>query len=432
MSRKPRIVFCADDFTGASDTLATLSQAGLNTRLYLKPPSQERNPELSTLDAVGLATSLRSQNLESSDSEMAKIASALALLNADSYHYKVCSTFDSSVDIGNIAKSSETFGLGIRAKWTAIIGGQPSLKRYCLFGNLYANATDNNVYRIDRHPLMMQHPITPMTESDLRLHLQAQGMADVGLVCFTDYSAPIDALVEQLNTRIQSGETHTLFDVSRHEDLLVIGKLLQHLSTRYKILCIGASSVAQALTHGVHRPYTSTAKCKATNKPVLAIAGSRSPATALQIQNATRFKKRALGPSVVVDNTVSIELLAQACIADLLAGRNVLVHLQASETYSHSSQQLAFWMAVLIEKIIVADACSLLTIAGGDTSSLALKRLDPDSLSFIEHFDKGAPLIQSHSQKVYLDELPMILKGGQMGSPDFFDSTVAWIEERST
>lgn len=429
MSCKPHIVFCADDFTGASDTLATLSKAGLNTRLYLQPPSLDKNPELSTLDAIGLATSLRSKAVESSTAEMAKIASALALLNADFYHYKVCSTFDSSTNTGNIAIPCATFALAIDARWTAIIGGQASLKRYCIFGHLYAKATDEAVYRIDRHPLMMQHPITPMTESDLRLHLQSQGMADVGLVSYTDYSSPFDTLAEQLNVRIQSGETHTLFDVSCDEDLLVIGQLLHHLAARHKVLCIGASSVAEALANNVGSQQSITQKRQVISKPVLAIAGSRSPATARQIQSATCFKKITLGPDVVTGDVALIKNLARSCIAHLERGNHLLLHLEAKSRYSLSSQQLASWMAELIEDIVSADVSGLLTIAGGDTSSLALERLGPDSLSFVEHFDKGAPLIQAHSNKQHLNELPMILKGGQMGALDFFDQTVRWCEK---
>ncbi|MBV5333578.1 four-carbon acid sugar kinase family protein, partial [bacterium] len=48
--------------------------------------------------------------------------------------------------------------------------GAPFLRRYVAFGNLFARAGDIT-YRLDRHPTMSNHPITPMTEGDLRLHL---------------------------------------------------------------------------------------------------------------------------------------------------------------------------------------------------------------------------------------------------------------------
>lgn len=64
-----KLVFCADDFTGASDTLATLARAGLSARLYLNAPdmSDHKNDDghgssgsdPDSLDAFGVATSLR-------------------------------------------------------------------------------------------------------------------------------------------------------------------------------------------------------------------------------------------------------------------------------------------------------------------------------------------------------------------------------------
>ena len=51
----------------------------------------------------------------------------------------------------------------------AIVGGQPDLERYCLFGNLFAAAGSGaEVHRIDRHPTMSRHPVTPMGEAEHR------------------------------------------------------------------------------------------------------------------------------------------------------------------------------------------------------------------------------------------------------------------------
>ena len=52
----PGYVYVADDFTGASDTLATLARAGLRARLFLDVPTVE---EVAGLDAFGIATEAR-------------------------------------------------------------------------------------------------------------------------------------------------------------------------------------------------------------------------------------------------------------------------------------------------------------------------------------------------------------------------------------
>jgi hypothetical protein len=49
-------------------------------------------------------------------------------------------------------------------------GGPGAAGRYQAFGNLFATV-EGTAYRLDRHPTMSRHPVTPMTEADLRLHL---------------------------------------------------------------------------------------------------------------------------------------------------------------------------------------------------------------------------------------------------------------------
>ena len=96
---KPRYAFVADDFTGATDTLATLALAGLRTSLYL---DVERMARDQTSDAIGLATAARSLATSQLVGALAPAADALRHVAAPIAHYKVCSTFDSAPHIGSI------------------------------------------------------------------------------------------------------------------------------------------------------------------------------------------------------------------------------------------------------------------------------------------------------------------------------------------
>ena len=50
-----------------------------------------------------------------------------------------------------------------------IVVAAPHLRRYVIFGNLFAAAgSDPEIFRIDRHPTMSRHPATPMKEADGR------------------------------------------------------------------------------------------------------------------------------------------------------------------------------------------------------------------------------------------------------------------------
>src|SRR5690606_29215452 len=63
-------------------------------------------------------------------------------------------------------------------------------------------------------------------------------------------------------------------------------------------------------------------------------------------------------------------------------------------------------------------------VAGGDTSSLALKALDVWGLSYMGQLDPGAALCRMHSDLDYLSGVEVMLKGGQMGSEQVFEKLI--------
>ena len=54
-----------------------------------------------------------------------------------------------------------------------LILGAPAIGRWQAFGNLFARAGDG-IHRLDRHPTMARHPVTPMDEADVTAHLARQ------------------------------------------------------------------------------------------------------------------------------------------------------------------------------------------------------------------------------------------------------------------
>lgn len=422
MTMAPEIVFCADDFTGASDTLATLARAGLSARLFLRVSDAEAALKTECLDAIGVATSLRSMSRADGRKTMAKVADGLASLGARFSHLKICSTFDSAPQIGNICETADVFAEAVGAQWIAILGGQPSLNRYCLFGNLFAAAGDGDIYRIDRHPTMKAHPITPMTEADLRKHLGAQGWERVGLVDFRHYAKGAADLTDLLERRIAGGETRTLFDVSCDNDLALIGDALIALGLQRPILCVGASSVAEALC--ALRGCTDddpAPPMPGFTGPVFAFAGSRSVVTAAQVARATLYDKVTIAPDDFFLEGASLAGVVEICRAALAAGRHVLAQVSDQRQGGLSGRELAAATAQFIKDVVSAVRPGCLAIAGGDTSSVAVEHLGVDSISVIADFDRGVPLVRAYSHNASVDALPMILKGGQVGSADLFD-----------
>ncbi|HRX36408.1 MAG TPA: four-carbon acid sugar kinase family protein, partial [Aestuariivirga sp.] len=157
--------FYGDDFTGSTDVMEALATHGVKTVLFTRRPSADEMSAFNDCAAIGLAGTSRSETPAWMDEHLPGIFSWLKSLEARFSHYKVCSTFDSSPAIGNIGRAVEigrdVFGQDL----VPLVVGAPQLKRYTAFGNLFAGY-QGETYRIDRHPVMSRHPVTPMKESD--------------------------------------------------------------------------------------------------------------------------------------------------------------------------------------------------------------------------------------------------------------------------
>jgi len=87
-------------------------------------------------------------------------------------------------------------------------------------------------------------------------------------------------------------------------------------------------------------------------------------------------------------------------------------------------RQLARAGGALIARVLDRVPVRRLGIAGGDTSSLGVQALDAWGLSYRSEVGPGAPLCRLHSDRACLDGMEIMLKGGQMGTPDVFERLV--------
>ncbi|MGP8290431.1 four-carbon acid sugar kinase family protein [Vreelandella zhanjiangensis] len=395
-----RYIFIADDFTGASDTLATLRRAGLKARLYLAVPSCE---EVADLDAFGIATAARSMDQHALATEMQRIGHQLLPHQPDILHLKVCSTFDSSPDTGNIATAATALSAQLKPAITLIVGGQPSLGRYCVFGNLFAKSADGQIYRIDRHPVMQQHPVTPMLEADLRRHFCAMGLANISL---------LDRIT--LHTDAAAPSAPVLCDALDNHDLKRIGERFRHALKPQ--LWVGASSVVEALY-----PNAQTIEPPSSLPgPLLAFAGSRSSVTAAQVAATSRMVKVTISARQLATHS---HAEYEQILRHLREGKATLAVLDEDTTHGLTALEIAQHCAKLIASLIHSNSIGTLLVAGGDTSSLAIHQLRPQSIDYLGPLEAGVPVCAANFADGH--QLPVIMKGGQMGSVTLFDSVCA-------
>jgi uncharacterized protein YgbK (DUF1537 family) len=185
------IGYYGDDFTGSTDAMEALTLNGVKTVLFLRPPSPEMLAKFPDLRGIGVAGVSRSLSPEEMVHELAPVFEALKQSGAPVIHYKTCSTFDSSLEVGSIGKAIDIArGIFDGQRYVPLLVGAPSLKRYTVFGNHFATV-GGAAYRLDRHPVMSKHPITPMHEADLAVHLSKQTDEKIGLINILELSGTL-------------------------------------------------------------------------------------------------------------------------------------------------------------------------------------------------------------------------------------------------
>lgn len=451
----PRLAFYGDDFTGSTDALEVLAFAGLDCALFLDVPDEQTLREFGPFDAIGVAGASRAMSPAEMDAQLAPVLAAMSRLPVALVHYKVCSTFDSSPTIGSIGRVMDLSRAAFGDTAIPIVAATPALGRYCAFGHLFARSgTDGRVHRIDRHPIMSAHPVTPMHEADLTRHLGAQTSMPVASFTLPQFALDHAARAAELDRLVDAAAAGAvLIDGTTVEQLTKTGRLLDGLARGRKkpLFCVGGSGLEYALTQWWREagvlPANSTAQDRFDGVPqVLAVSGSASPLSALQIDAALAagFVELAVDAAALVsasDPGAELACLAEAALRALRAGHSVMLHsargpqdprieamLAALAEQGMSREQarheggrlLGQRFGELVDELLRAHPLRRLLLSGGDTSSHVTQRLAPKALRVVARLAPGAPLCRAVSSEPHLAQLEIALKGGQMGQPDYF------------
>jgi uncharacterized protein YgbK (DUF1537 family) len=428
-----KLVFYGDDFTGATDTLGTLARAGLRVLLLPWVPSVAEVEALGPLDVLGIAGAARSMPPDAMRSELEPLGRLFAALRVPLLHYKTCSTFDSAPQLGSIGHAISVLRPFASNRLVAIVGGQPNLGRYCLFGNLFAAVrTGGEVYRLDRHPTMREHPATPMHEADLRVHLRAQGLAKVVSIAYPEYDATPEQQQALLARMLaEHAPDAVLFDIGEPAHLAAVGRLVLQHAQQAPLLTVGSSGVAQALLAAWRDgpvPTNTPTPIAPADGPVFVLAGSLSPVTARQIGAATSYALVPIDAArLLAGDADHRNALLQQIGALLREGRHVLaatategappVRTRAGD----APGALARECGALLAQLLREQPLKRIGIAGGDTSSHALQALGLKALAYAGELAPGVVMCRAHADVAALNGVELMLKGGQVGGDDLFE-----------
>jgi 3-oxoisoapionate kinase len=170
-----------DDFTGSAAVMEVMAFAGLPSALFLDLPTEEHLARFPGLRALVVAGTARSHGPDWMDAHLPRIFEGLERTGAPLVHYKVCSTLDSAPHVGSIGRAIDIALDVFAAPWVPVLLAAPAIRRYQCFGHLFA-AGPGGVFRLDRHPVMACHPVTPMDEAEVARHLARQTQLPIGVL----------------------------------------------------------------------------------------------------------------------------------------------------------------------------------------------------------------------------------------------------------
>ncbi|MCU4975460.1 four-carbon acid sugar kinase family protein [Halobacteria archaeon AArc-m2/3/4] len=447
MSDELLLSYYGDDLTGSTDVLEGLARNGVRTVLFLDPPTKSDLAQFDDLDAVGIAGQSRSMTPEEMTEELPPVFEALERLGTTLIHYKVCSTFDSSPEVGSIGRAIELGQKVFDSPFVPVSQGSrvPS-GRYVVFGNLFAEQ-DGDVYRIDRHPTMSQHPVTPMTEADLRRHLEAQTDLPIGSVELPDLERDDDAEAA-LEDVVRDAEV-VVFDGYDVDHVERIGRLVWERAEAETgpLFVVGSSGIEH---HALPQHWNSIGLLENTGsmltpqppaEQIAVVSGSASPVTAAQISWATEngFEairvdtERLIDPATAADERARV---VEAGIEAIDAGRSVVFYsadgpddpaiertnqrFESLDVDDGLAARLGCGLGSILRRVLSETGLKRACIAGGDTSGFVARELDFYALEPIAATDPGAPLCRAFSLDPAFDGLQITLKGGQTGDVKYF------------
>lgn len=446
------LAFYGDDFTGSTDALEFMSRAGARTVLFIEPPTLAQIASYEGVQAIGVAGLSRSLSPKEMERQLRPAFEALRKLQPRHIHYKVCSTFDSSPTIGSIGKAMEIGAEVFDSEWIPLLVAAPALGRYCAFGNLFARmgiGSQGQIHRLDRHPSMRVHPVTPATESDLRLHLAKQtnrktGLLDILQIGREDAKQTLQQLVKQ-------GFETVLIDALYEDQMLKIGQLMDESSNGDKpLFSVGSSGIEMALGNHWQNQGRLIERKKweevQNDSPILVISGSCSPVSAQQIAWAEKhgFASIDVDTSAVAAQPNDVSILQKTideAIEKLALGQSVIVQTSRHntdpridlanrifESQGYTQAQIRTLTGLVFGKALGTIAKEItkkidinrIVVAGGDTSSYAARALGVEAVEMLAPLTPGAPICLAHAPNSPLNKKQIVFKGGQVGAESYY------------
>ena len=408
-----------DDFTGSSDLANTLAKEGMRVTQYVGVPDGAAAPEV---EAGVVALKSRSNDPREAVAQSLAALDWLRAQGCTQVFFKYCSTFDSTAE-GNIGPVAQALADALDARGVVFCPAFPGTGRSIYQGHLFVADA------LLSESGMQNHPLTPMTDPDLRRVLAAQCSESVGHVGYADVAQGASAISAALAREDAAGHRFVIMDALQDSDLREIGAALDGAA-----LITGGSGVALGLPANFRKAGLigeAGSAWQGQTGPCVILSGSCSIATRGQLE-----VHRADSPSMEIsaEQILSGDVTAQSATAWAVsqegipviyssADPDVVRQVQDTHGREASAEAIEAFFAATARALVAAGVTRLIT-AGGETSGAVVEGLSLGELAIGPEIDPGVPALRAG------EDLVLALKSGNFGAPDFFAKAAGILEGR--
>ncbi len=403
-----KIGVIGDDFTGSSDIALTLAQAGMRTVQYVDVP---KTPAHADVEAGVVSLKSRSCAVEKAVEDSVHALQWLKKQGCELIIFKYCSTFDST-KTGNIGPVMDALIAELDCKDPVIVcPAFPATGRTIYQGHLYV------FDQLLSESGMQNHPITPMTDPDIRRWLQHQTLHNVGHL-------PLNTLRsggarEHMLKELANQRQPIVCDAVDDNDLIELAN-----ATKGFALMTGGSGIAIGLPALFGIAPAKSTQWHGEKGKALALSGSCSSTTLSQISHHERSGGAHLAISIpdLLNGKVDVQEvvdwgLKQTALplVSTSAAPEQVKKLQQDLGAEHTASNIENFFGD-VAKLACSQGVSRLISAGGETSGAIIQALSIEAMNIGPMIDPGVPALRVSDRG-----LTIALKSGNFGAEDFFE-----------
>jgi uncharacterized protein YgbK (DUF1537 family) len=401
-----------DDFTGSSDIANTLAKGGMKVTQYTGIPT---GPAASDVEAGVVSLKSRTIAVDEAISQSLDAAKWLLDQGCEQIFFKYCSTFDSTPE-GNIGPVAEALAEYLKEDQVLFCPAFPATGRSIYQGYLFVNDT------LLSESGMKDHPLTPMTDSDLRRWLQHQTKWGVKHIAHSVVKKGAETIKDHMKA---SAPAFYIADAIDDEDLIILGN-----AAIDRKLLTGGSGLALGLPQNFRdagKINESNSDWQKADGKAIILSGSCSIATRGQV---AKFKQTNPSMEITAEDVFS-DKVTTGTVCDWIEQQEntPLVYSSADPEVVKAAQE-KFGTDIIAEKIeglmssvageMANRGAMCIISAGGETSGAVVKGLEVAAMEIGPEIAPGVPALKDVDRGLVL-----ALKSGNFGGEDFFQDALA-------